>query len=276
MKEKEEAGFRKRLVFFTVGILLWSCVIIARLVSLQLLQAERWTKRSASNHQFHEAIPAKSGEIRDCHGKVLALTQAQPSLCADPSVVTEPKEVAQTIGKILGQKSAWIKSRTSRLENRERGFAYLARWVTPKQAEQVLDLGLKGIFVQEEPVRIYPKEWIASHVIGFTSLDGSVKEGAESAFDRYLAGTPGEIQTYRDGRRKGIWLGPQVVKEPVMGANVRLTIDENIQFFTEEALRRGLLKTKAANISAIVMNPHTGAITILNVIVRKSNSIHLR
>lgn len=260
MMAGEDAGFRRRLVFFTAGILIWSLVIVGRLVFLQLIQGEHWVRRSALNHEYHEKIPAKSGEILDCHGKVLALTQEQPSICADPSVVDAPQEVAESIGRILGKKKSWINTRTKRLENRSRSFAYLARWVTPKQAAEIQALKHRGVFVQEEPVRIYPKEWIASHVIGFTSLDGSVQEGAEAAFHSYLAGTPGEIQTYRDGRQMGIWLGPQMVKEPVNGRNVTLTLDENIQFFTEEALRRGLLNTRAANLSAIVMDPQTGAI----------------
>lgn len=252
--------FRRRLLAITVGLLLWGLLISARLVEFQVVRADALKERSTLNHRYQQEIPAKRGDIVDCRGQVLAISQVQPSICADPSAIEDANQVVEAIGAILGKGPKWKRSVLSRLSDRDRSFAYVARWVSPNDWESVKSLGFRGVFRQMEPIRKYPKDWLASHVVGFTSLDGSVKEGGEKAFDDFVAGQPGRLQTYRDGRQKKIWLGPRVLKEPVMGATVELTLDQNIQFFVEEALRRALKKTKAANITAIVMDPNTGAI----------------
>ena len=96
--------------------------------------------------------------------------------------------------------------------------------------------------------------------MGFSNQDGSVQEGIERYFHQDMSGVPGKREVMRDGKRRHIGLNSTVLKKPVMGANVQLTIDENIQLFVENALRRAYQETAAKNITAIVMNPRTGAI----------------
>ncbi len=264
MSGVEAKGFRSRMAAVTVGLVIWGLLIFARLAEFQVVESEQLRARSSLNHRYQQEIPAKRGDIVDRSGRLLAISQVQPSICADPSVIDNATEVVEEISKILGKDKRWRRSILKRLNDRDRSFAYVARWVSPKDWDKVKALGYRGIFCQKEPIRKYPKDWLGCHVVGFTSLDGSIKEGAEKAFDRYVAGQPGKRQTYRDGRQKKIWLGPQVLKEPQMGATVQITLDQNIQFFVEEALRRALKTTRANNITAIVMDPRSGAIRAMS------------
>ncbi|MCB1050139.1 MAG: transpeptidase family protein [Acidobacteria bacterium] len=252
--------FSKRWGLLLAGFSLWSCAVFYRLFDIQILHADSLRARSERLHRSEMQIPSKRGDILDRNGKILATSQVQPSVCADPSVVENPEETARQMAAVLGKDKKWIRQIRERLKDSERSFAYVERFVSPRQWEAIDALGLKGIFCQKEPTRHYPKEWIGSHVVGFVSPHSGMAEGAEQAFEQYVAGTPGSIQTLRDGRRQRIWLGPQVIKEPVMGSNVELTLDENIQFFSETAVRRAYGITKATNITAIVMDPQNGAI----------------
>jgi len=256
------ATFNGRLLSLSLGMMVWSGLIFYKLVDIQIFKAPELRERSETLHKSEVSIPAKRGDIIDCNGKLLAISQVQPSICADPSVIEDPKKVVDQIAKLLGKGKdrKWKRSRLARLSNKNRMFAYLERWVAPRQWDEIKALKLKGVFSQMESTRKYPKDWTASHVIGFVSAAGEVKEGAENWYDEYVAGRDGRMRMLRDGRKKRIWLGPQLIQKPVIGSTVRLSIDENIQFFVENAVRRGMQKTKASNITAIVMDPTTGAI----------------
>lgn len=258
--ERAQTRFQRRLLVVASVFLSWAGLIVAQLVNLQILDSHALQARAHLNHKTQVSIPAKRGSILDCRGKILAMSQIQPSVCADPSMLEDADEAVAEIADILGRNEAWKRTIRKRLADKERSFAYVERWVSPAQWEQIKALSIQGLFCQMEPLRKYPKDWLASHILGFTSLDGSLKEGTEASFDLLIGGVPGTLQTIRDGRQKRIWLGPTVVKEPVVGADVVLTVDENIQFFVEQALRRAMKRTRAKNITAIVMDPRDGAI----------------
>lgn len=253
-------AFKRRWAVVVLAFLAWAGVALYRLFDLQVYHAQDLRTRGERLHRSVLKVPGRRGNLLDCRGNLLATSQLQPSLCADPSAVEQPKETARQLAAALGRDKRWVRQIEQRLGDRERSFAYVERFVTPLQMQAIEKLALKGLFWQKEAVRTYPKQWTASHVVGFVSPQSGAMEGAESAFGSYLEGRPGSIQTLRDGKRRRIWLGPEWIQVPANGSDVELTIDQNIQFFTETALRRALSSTKAANITAIVMDPRDGAI----------------
>ena len=166
--------FRNRMAVATLFVLGWGFVILARLTELQVVKASELSNRSTLNHRYQQAIPAKRGDIVDCRGRLLAISQVQPSVCADPSVIQDAGGVARDIGAILGKDKKWVRTIKQRLSDKERSFAYVARWVSPVEWQKIKELGHRGIFCQKEPIRKYPMDWLGSHIVGFTSLDGSL------------------------------------------------------------------------------------------------------
>lgn len=253
-----------RLNVLLLAMLAWAGVIVVRLAELQIVRQEELQERVENLHQTFEEIPAKRGEILDANGKTLAISHAEPFLFADPSVVENPREIVDALSAILKQDRKWHDRRLQRLSNRERRFCYLAKRLTLQEAEEIEALieskGWKGLYLDDEIWRKYPKQWLASHVLGFVNSDMTVKEGLELFYDASMRGTPGKREVLRDGKQRRIDINPKVIKEPIIGSNLQLTLDENIQFFVEQALQRGMDTTGASHITAIVVDPRDGAV----------------
>lgn len=241
-------------------ILLWSGLIVYRLVDLQIIKRAEFSAETENLHHSVEDIPAARGDILDANGKTLAISRAEPYIFADPSRIEDPAAASSALAKILKKDKAWERKRAKALTKSEKSFSYMARRVSEATAAKVRALGLKGIHIGAEVRRTYPNHWIASHVIGFINGDETVKEGIERHYDEDIGGKPGKREVLRDGRRRRNGLGGTILKEPVIGANVQLTLDVNIQFFVESSLRRHMKITRAKNISAIVVEPRSGAI----------------
>ena len=256
----EDRVFRRRVLVLLGGILLWTGVIIYRLVDLQIIRSEELKQQTAGLHYAVEPIPARRGEVHDANGKILAISRTEPHITADPAQIENPKETAAVLAKILNKDRAWQKKKEQQLSNKKRRYCHIERRVPEPVCEAIKDLKIKGLHFQPELWRLYPNGWIGSHILGFVSGNGKVKEGIEFYYDKEMSGKAGKREVLRDGRRKRNSINNRILREPLMGSNVQLTIDANIQLFAEDALRRGMERTRARNITAIVMEVETGAI----------------
>ncbi|MGN0846915.1 MAG: peptidoglycan D,D-transpeptidase FtsI family protein [Kiritimatiellia bacterium] len=122
---------------------------------------------------------------------------------------------------------------------------------------------LNEIKIVEKQVRVYPQGNRLSHVLGFVSKDPTNAVGAagiELRYERFLKGTPGAVHGTKDaiGREERSRRDLDIDASP--GRDVYLTIDGNVQFETERALREGIARHKAERAWAIVMSVKTGAI----------------
>lgn len=140
-----------------------------------------------------------------------------------------------------------------------------------------------GVRVARQSRRRYPQGALAAHALGYLgkiSSDESPPEdsaaaigdrigrmGCERTFDRVLRGTAG-LELERIDRR-GRVLDRQVVREPVPGTDVMLTIDPALQR-TVEALLDAAMQRPAGDegqrpggAAAVVMDARTGALRAL-------------
>ncbi|HET7625182.1 MAG TPA: penicillin-binding protein 2, partial [Verrucomicrobiae bacterium] len=129
----------------------------------------------------------------------------------------------------------------------------------------------KAIFAENYPMRVYPNQSLAAHVIGFAGtqereLDGHLihqitgRDGIELTLNSKLSGVPGRRLTETDVRgREVISLRDQDV-EPRDGLNVVLTIDSVVQHILESALADAMEKHTPASACGIVVRPKTGEI----------------
>ena len=136
----------------------------------------------------------------------------------------------------------------------------IKQWITKEEAKKLRNLRLSGIEIVEDNKRFYPYEDFASHILGFTDIDGYGLYGIEKTYDRYLSGTPGRWVKTEDARGRQMPYDGERVYDAEDGLNVVLTIDEVIQHFAEKAAMESLITTKAKNVSIIVMDPKTGDI----------------
>ena len=204
-----------------------------------------------------ELAPGR-GAIVDSSGAELALSVESPSIYAIPSSIDDTAVAAARLAPILGWKQQKL---ADRMRNRQ-SFFFLARWVTPERAQQVLDLGLAGVGVLDEPRRIYPHRQLASRVVGFANIDGEGVRGIEQQEDEWLRGMVRRIPVERDARGRKLWIGGDA-QWNTAGGDVALTIDATLQAQTEEALRETISTSGARGGIVVAMDPWTGDILTL-------------
>ena len=132
---------------------------------------ERGIARGENQTQRVVELAPGRGAIVDSSGAELALSVESPSIYAIPSSIDDVDVAAGKLAPILGWKRQKL---ADRMHDRQ-SFFFLARWVTPERAQQVLDLGLAGVGVLDEPRRIYPHRHLgAQHVNDLTAATGGL------------------------------------------------------------------------------------------------------
>lgn len=246
-------------LFFAV----WACAIAGRLFWLQVVEHSNYVERAEKQQQRTFEVAPRRGVLYDRNLRELAMTVQVDSIYADPSQIADKKAAAHTLAAIVH-----IDPEDTRTDEDEiaarlaagHNFAWVARRVRPEVAAQVRALNMKGIFFQKEFQRFYPDNQIAAQVLGFVGADDNGLGGLEEKFDSQLHGTPGEMYTAMDARRKVLG---STEREPQPGRNMVLTIDENVQFLAEKALDHAMDKTQALNGTVVVQDVHTGQILAL-------------
>jgi cell division protein FtsI/penicillin-binding protein 2 len=120
---------------------------------------------------------------------------------------------------------------------------------------------LKGLGFQETTQRVYPEGQLAAQTLGFVNAEGNGQYGVEDALNSRLKGKDGLLETVTDVGDVPLTIGDRNINQPAKdGDDVVLTIDRNIQAYTEKALADGLARTHATNGSAIVMDPQSGKV----------------
>lgn len=108
--------------------------------------------------------------------------------------------------------------------------------------------------------RNYPLGRQMCHIVGVVNSSGDALDGIELTMNHYLTGKDGYIKGVANAKRREIASKRQDEVQPVNGADVFLTLDQNIQFFVETALDEAMVETRAQSAWAIVQDPRTGEI----------------
>jgi cell division protein FtsI/penicillin-binding protein 2 len=233
---------------------------IAALRSLQLgtLKGGMLTRAAASQQVTTTVVPAHRGTITDRTGVELAVSQAADDVSATPYLVKDPLKAARRLAPLLGVSEADILKKLSR---RDSGFVYLARHLPGDKADKIRALDIPGIEFTPGQRRTYPRDYLASQVLGAVNMDGKGAAGLEYELESRLHGTDGERRIVRDG--VGDDVSVRDLKRAQPGARVELSLDANIQDKTEEVLKGIGATYRPRGATAIVTNPQTGEILAL-------------
>lgn len=255
---------RKWLKFRIATLLAFFLVLFialgSRAFQLQILSSKALKALAEKQHTQALQLQPDRGIIFDRNGEKLAATIMADSVCADPSKIDNPGEVAKTLASVLSTDRALIQKKLSGTKN----FCWIARRIAPEQAGRVQELGIDGIFIVKEPKRFYPSGELAGHLIGFVGVDASGLEGLELKYDQQLKGNPEKLLWTRDAKGKRLY--PRVEKPKAAqkeNYNLVLTIDSRIQHLVESNLKAAVKAKGAKGGFAIVMDPRTGEILAL-------------
>jgi cell division protein FtsI (penicillin-binding protein 3) len=247
---------RRRLLALLILSVLAFLAISGRLIVLQIFDAGSLDQAAARQRLTVIDLPATRGRIFDRNLNDLALSVPARAIWADPRLVKDKPGTAARLAKALGVKKATL---AGRLASKGR-FVYLARRVPKIRGDVVQRMNLPGVFVEVDVARRYPSGTVAAQVLGFVDIDGHGQAGIEQQYDGLLRGHPGKIQLERDPQGRAIPQGRRSLEPAEPGTDLVLTIDQHLQYVTEQALHRAVRQHKAKAGSVVVMSPRTGEI----------------
>jgi cell division protein FtsI/penicillin-binding protein 2 len=298
--------FRKLLL---LGLLLGAAFsgLGYRLVDLQCLRHDELSAKAESNTRREFVFEPRRGDILDAKGNVLATSTFAKTVCADPSLMNERQAdvVARALAPLLQVNDRALYQRlATRTRLTDKGETNLVQYVRIKQrvpmdawnkiqaAMTNLAFGVdekklsktdqaayralrqKAIFAEDFPIRVYPNQALAAHVLGFAQtedveINSNVvseivgTDGIEKTMDEKLSGVPGWRLTETDRRGREL----VSLREQDLGArdglNVVLTIDSVVQNIMETALADAMEKHTPISISGIAIRPKTGEIVAM-------------
>ena len=165
--KKHRTAVLSRLLGLYLLLGLWSLTLVGRLVYLQVFKSEEYRLKAEQQHFGYIELSPKRGDILDRHLDELAISVKIDSVYVHPREVLEPLRTARALAPLLEKHEQEL----YQVLISDRPFVYLARKIPPRQAQQIRELNLPGVYFQEETGRIYPGRELAAHVLGFTGLD---------------------------------------------------------------------------------------------------------
>ena len=204
-----------------------------------------------------ERINAHRGMILDRRDNPLAVSSPVVSLWANPSELPEDQQSLIELSTGLGVSVEEFTLKMRRAESRN--FVYLRRRAKPSDADAILSLGLPGVYGEKEYHRFYPGGEIAAHVVGFTNIDDVGQEGIELSFDDWLRGKPGKKKVLKNLYGE-IVRDIMPVAEAVPGRNLRLSIDQRLQFLAYRELKSAISQYQALSGSFVLLDVQTGEV----------------
>ena len=255
-RRRRRVNSRRRLLALLILSVLAFLAISGRLVVLQVFDAGSLDQAAARQRLTVIDLPATRGRIFDRNLNDLAISVPARAIWADPRLVKDKPRTAARLAKALGVKKATL---AGRLASKGR-FVYLARRIPKFRGDVVQRMNLPGIFVVADVARRYPSGTVAAQVLGFVDIDGHGQAGIEQQYDGLLRGHPGKIQLERDPQGRAIPQGRRSLEPAEPGTDLVLTIDQHLQYVTEQALYRAVREHKAKAGSVVVMSPRSGEV----------------
>ncbi len=262
MTQRRPARRGASLLRLRVGFILIAMVVsvfAVRLFQLQGIDAKAYAARAEAAGLETVTLPATRGSILDRNGQPLAESADGLMLIADPSMTADhAREIAKIVAERLDVDYFDV---LERLRKPDSQFQYLARRVPAAEARAVVATierrGFEGVDTRRDPVRTYPARDVAANMLGFLGLEGEPLQGFELVFDDMLAGKDGK-ETYETGGGQRLPLGENSIVEPVDGSDLTLTIDRDVQWYTQRVLREAVEGSGGESGSAVVLDSRTG------------------
>lgn len=274
-KKKFNKVMQKKLVMLFVAIVLVFIFLVGRITYINAASGDRYTKVVLDQQQYDSrSIPFKRGDIVDRNGTKIATSERIYNVILDMKVMLSNDKYIEPTMAVL-KECFGIEEETVRelMETNPSGrYNILKKGVDYNTASKFNEINedyknhpyVKGIWLEEDYIRKYPYNTLASDVIGFT-VDGNVGcNGIEASYNSILNGTDGREYGYQDESAAF----EQTVKEPENGKTIVSTIDvqvqsiveKHIQAFNDAHKNEAVQGEGSKDTAVIVMNPQNGEI----------------
>ena len=234
----------------------------AQLLRLQALDSSTMASAALKSRLSVVVVPGLRGNITDSKGVVVATSIERRNVTADQSAVPQYKKKGRVVGvaaaaadlaPILGKSEVELSATLTGA----RRFVYVAKGITPLNWRKIQALGIPGIFSEPTSSRSYPSSSAAASLVGWVGADGSGGGGLELLLNKALEGKPGESTYEQSADGRIIPTGAQQITPAVRGSDVRLSIDNDLQWFAQNAIAQKVDQTGALSGTVVVMRAKT-------------------
>lgn len=276
LSKKFPKRMQKKLVFLFMVIILAFVVLIVRITYINASKGSKYTKIVLDQREYDSrTIPYKRGDIVDRNGTKIATSERVYNVILDVYVMLSKDEYVEPTTEVLEECFNIKESEVQKVieENPNSRYVIMKKDVDYKTAQKFNEIdgddenypNVKGIWLEDDYLRSYPYNTLASDVIGFTVSGNEGVLGIESAYNDVLNGT--------DGREYGYFSDDSTMERTVKasenGNTVVSTIDVTLQSIVEQCIlefneeHRGETRKDepgSKNTAAIIMDPNTGEI----------------
>lgn len=281
---------RLRIRWGFIAMMAVLLVIAGRLVMVQGLDTGKMAEAAENQRKVVQALPAVRGKIVDSKGKVLAesiirynITVSQVNFKEYPEfdrLILDPKtgdaqidpktgkykvrtltsdEGVQELADVLGKPFEDVKKSVTG----DAVHNYVAMDVSPQVEKKVAELRVPGIYSESVTKRVYPMGAVGGPIVGFVDGEGKALAGVEQTMNDRLTGTDG-TRTYQSGKNGIIIPTAPVRTVPAIdGQTVKLTIDQDIQFYAQQAAQQQKEQYSAQWASITVIEAKTGKVVAI-------------
>lgn len=252
--------------------------IVSAGIDLMVRDGAAWRELAEMQRQRRLRVIPKRGSIYDRNGSALAVSVEVPSVSLDAvellggvppqRVPVVARDAANRLAHILELDPAVVERKILA----KRRFTWLKRRISAEQAEQLRvlssyeesgDRRVRGLRVDGEAKRFYPRRELGAPLLGFVAPDGEGKEGLEYSLNSELKGHIEQLRGLRDRSGRLIFSEGVSDDQALAGHNIHLTIDQGIQYAAERELSNAAVTFEAKGGSVVVVDPNTGELLAL-------------
>jgi cell division protein FtsI (penicillin-binding protein 3) len=234
-------------------------LVVGRLAVLQGVDGAAYANAAEQDRLRTYPIAALRGAVLDRDGRPFAYTVDASRVVADPSVVPDADETAEALTGLLDVPAADLAEKLSG----DTRYVVLAPQVSPETVDAIKDLELSGVSFEDDPVRLYPARTVGGQVVGFVGRDGEGLAGIEQTFEDDLSGTPGHRRVEVGSGGNPIPSGIDESTPATDGKTVQLTLDQDLQYVTEQRLGQACQDGATTRASAVVLDVATGEVVAM-------------
>ena len=244
-----------RLAVLRAVVVVAALFLMARVVQIQVFMHDEFQQLGQWQWWEEAELPAVRGDIRDRHGRPLAMSVITWRVGVAPSLLTNRDEVVSELSEVLGCSPKAVRRRLQGAA----GHVVLDSEIVLTRRQKARLRRLRAVTLDTVRSRIYPAGGVGAAYIGFCreGADTTIATGLEHSLRHRLAGRPGVSQAVIAGGT-GNDLGRITVREAVHGQDVALTLDIEMQAIAEQRLAEAVAATDSRSGSVLILEPRTG------------------
>lgn len=240
------------------------------------------SEKTQAKYERDRRLTAVRGKIYDSNHNVIAEDSNVYNLYAvidKHHVSSENKPLyvkdKQKTAKVLSHYIPLSQAKIYAILNNQSGTAYQVEFgnagknISLEVKKEIDAKNLPGIYFTKSPSRLYLNGNFASNIIGLAQTDTSESDtngtltgvmGIENYFNNILVGKNGYRQFKTDSFGYELPNSQRVVKKPVNGSDVTLTIDARLQSYMESIISKVATQYEPTSMTATLMNAKNGKI----------------